>query len=196
MDAGSLVQRVGRLALDRVGSLGSRARGAREAARSVTIGRPQEEVHAFWRDPARVSQALGGFGVLTATGPDRVRWTLRARGGGSLEWDTRVVEERPGELLRWRSVEGAQVGGEASVELRPAPGDQGTEATLRLRVDPPADASGVAALAPLALSADVVVLRAVQRARALLEVGEAPTLEANPAGRRAAAPSRAGEVAG
>jgi uncharacterized membrane protein len=193
MDAASLVQKgvrsLGRAALDRVGSLGSRARDAADARRTVTIGRPPEEVFAFWRDPQRASQAFGGFGQLVATGPDRVRWSLRARDGGALEWETRVVEERPGELLRWLPVEGAAVDGEASVELRRAPGEQGTEATLHLRVAAPEGASATAALAPLALSADVVVLRAGRRAQALLEVGEAPTLEANPAGREAAAPA-------
>ncbi len=200
MDAASLVQKgvrgLGRAALGRVGSFGGRVRGAREARHAGTVGRPPDEVYAFWRDPQGLSRALGELGELSVTGPDRVRWRVRGRDGGTLEWDTQIVEDRPGELLRWRSVEGAAVTSEGGVELRPAPGGQGTEVTLHLRVDPPQGASPAMALAPLAVSVDVVVLRAVQRTRALIEVGEVPTLRGNPAGRGATAPGHVGEVAG
>jgi uncharacterized membrane protein len=193
MSAGSFLQRgvkeIGRAALDRVGALGGRVRNLREAQRSVTIGRAPEEVHAFFSDPQRLSPAFGHFAELTAAGPDRVRWRARGAQGETLEWDAQVVDERPGELLHWRSVEGAPVQSEGHLTFRLAPNEQGTEVTLRLRVDAPGE--GGEPSGPLALSADVIAIKGLYRAKALMETGEAPTLAHNPAARQHVAPGHA-----
>jgi uncharacterized membrane protein len=169
-----------RAALQRVGVLGSRLRDRADAARSVTVGRPLAEVEAFFREPEGLSRALGGFATLTPAEDGRTHWAVRGRDGSPLEWTMELVEDRPGELLRWRSPAGDA---ESWVRLRPAPHGLGTEVRLFLRLDARDGAP--------ALPAGVVVLRALRRAKALMEAGEAPTLERNPAARRATAPGHA-----
>lgn len=56
--------------------------------------------------------------------------------GQQLEWDAQIVEDQPGEHLRWASLAGADVPTEGDVSFRAAPGDRGTEVRLRLRFDP------------------------------------------------------------
>jgi uncharacterized membrane protein len=174
----------GRAALQRVGVLGSRLRDRADAARSVTVGRPAQEVEAFFREPEGLSRALANFATVTPAGDGRWHWAMRSREGGTLEWDMELAEDRPGELLRWRAT-GGDVDAESWVRLRPAPHDLGTEVRLYLRLDASEGAP--------ALPAGVVVLRALHRAKALMEAGEAPTLERNPAARRATAPGHADE---
>ena len=48
-----------------------------------------------------------------------------------------MVEDREGEALAWRSVEGADIEIEAKVQLRDAPGDRGTEVELIVAYKPP-----------------------------------------------------------
>ena len=190
MNPGAIMQRgvrgIGRLAAQRAGVLGTRVRNLHEAQHSVTVGRSPEEVYAFWRDPQQLSGAFGHFAELSASGPDRVHWRARSAAGETLEWDAQVVDEQPGRLLRWRSLDGSPVVSEGQVRFTPAPNDLGTEVTLRLCVDAPAGGPN-----PLALSADVIVIKAIRRAKALVETGEAPTLERNPAARPATAPGHA-----
>lgn len=63
-----------------------------------------------------------------------------------------------------------------ALELRPAPGDRGTE--LLVRVD---DARRVAAASPA--EARLLLLRALRRFKSLVESGEAPTIRGQPAAR-------------
>ena len=68
--------------------------------------------------------------------------------------------------------------------FRPAPGDRGTVVTLHLRFDPPGGTLGSAAvklLGPTPLH--VVVDGALRRFKSLIETGEIPTTERQPAAR-------------
>jgi uncharacterized membrane protein len=180
-----------RTALQRVGILGVPLRDLASAERSITIGRDPAEVEALFRDPERLSRVFGHFAQLRP-GPDgRTHWRVHGRDDAWLEWDAEPVDDRPGERLAWRSVPGAAVASDGEVRLRPAHAGLGTVATLRLRVEPPADASGTERLAPLPIPVGAVVLKALHRAKSLLETGEVPTLEGSPSARGNAAATTA-----
>lgn len=153
------------------------------AERSITIGKPADELHRLWRDPERLSQVMGRFAGVTSAGEDRLQWSLRGPLGRTLSWETEVVEEQPGEFLRWASVEGAPVVSEGSIRLRPAPADRGTEVTLRLWFDPPGPLPGGSATKVLGVVPDALVGTVLRRFKSLAEAGEIPTLERNPSGR-------------
>ena len=94
------------------------------------------------------------------------------------------MDDRPGEGIGWRSLPGATVSNEGSVRFRPASADRGAVATLRFRFDPPGGALGDAAVkllgtTPLDLAAD----GALRRFKSLVETGEIPTTERQPAAR-------------
>lgn len=156
---------------------------ATETERSITIGKPADELYEAWRDPERLTQIVGRVADASTESEDRVRWTARGPLGRDVTWETRIAEERPGEYLRWESVEGATVAGEGSVRFRPAPGDRGTEVTLRLRFDPPGGALGDTAMARLGVVPDALAMKALRRFKSLAETGEIPTLEGNPSAR-------------
>ncbi|QSQ21103.1 SRPBCC family protein [Pyxidicoccus parkwayensis] len=167
-------------------------RGAREEGvvtggtvmeRSITIQKPGHELYREWRVAENLSRVMGHFADVTRTGPDVLHWKVQGPFGRTFEWDSHVVEEQPGEFLRWESLKGAQVPNSGWVRFRPAPGDWGTVVTLRLFFSPP---GGTAADAAMKLFGEVptaLAARALRRFKSLVETGEIPTTNPNPAAR-------------
>ena len=105
--------------------------------KSITIGRPVEEVYAFWRDFSQLPQFMRHLESVTVIDERRSHWVAKAPAGKSVEWDAEMTEDRPNELIAWRSVEGSQVYNAGNVRFQRAPGDRGTEVRVELEYDPP-----------------------------------------------------------
>ncbi len=161
------------------------ATGAVETTRSVTIGAPPEDVYERWRDPETMSRLYGDLLEVSAQNEDRWRWTASGPLGASVSWDTRVVEDRPGERLRWESLGNAPVASEGSVRFREAPADRGTEVTFRFRFEPPGGAVGAAVTDRLEIVPESLAGVVLDRFKSLVETGELPSLESNPSARGA-----------
>lgn len=152
-------------------------------SRSITIGKPAEELYEAWRDPEQFSQVMGHFADVSESGEDRFRWTVHGLRGRDLTWETEVVEDEPDERLQWETPEDAMLPNEGSVRFEHAPGDQGTEVTLSVSFDPPGGLLGDAALKRLDVVPNALAGKALRRFKSLVECGEIPTLDRNPSGR-------------
>ncbi len=69
-------------------------------------------------------------------------WVSSGPADVTIEWDAEVVDDRPNELIAWKSVENADVENAGSVQFKPAPGDRGTEVKVVIAYNPPAGAVG------------------------------------------------------
>ncbi|MBW3552695.1 MAG: SRPBCC family protein [Gemmatimonadetes bacterium] len=148
--AGAMVAVLGAAALDlnaarRLGS-SSRAREVQtprdpirgiRVHKSMTIRRPVDEVYAFWRDFENLPRFMRHLETVEVLDGKRSRWKAKAPAGLSVSWEAVITEERPNELIAWRSAKGATVENAGVVWFRPAPGDRGTEIHVRLHYDPP-----------------------------------------------------------
>ena len=155
-----------------------------ELQRSLTIELPRDEVYRRWRDARSQPEIWGHFAALTDATEAGAHWRVDAPLGRTLEWDTRIVEERDGELIRWEST-GGNLPNEGTIELRDAPGDFGTEITLRMRFDPPGGPLGDVATRLFDDPAKLVLAKALRRFKSLVESGEIPSTEHDPSGRDA-----------
>lgn len=151
--------------------------------RSITVGAPADELSEYWRDPEQLTRLVGSVADVTDAGEDRHRWEVQPPRGPNVAWETEIVEDRPGELLRWESVEGATIATEGTVRFRPAAGDRGTEVTLELDFDPPGGEIGNAVVQRLGIVPEAIAGNALDRFKSLVETGEIPTLERNPSAR-------------
>jgi uncharacterized membrane protein len=156
---------------------------ALKVERYITIGKPADELYRLWREPQILSRIMGPFAKVTAINENRQHWVVRSPSGHSVEWDAQIMEEQPGELLRWESLAGAELPNEGSVHFRPAPAAWGTEVALRLRFHPPGGALGASAMRLLGVVPRTMVTQALRRFKSLVETGEIPTLEHNPSAR-------------
>lgn len=159
---------------------------APKVERSITIEKPADELYRFWREPQKLSQIMGNFAEVTAVSDNRAHWQVHGPFGRNMEWDTQIVEDRPGQILRWESLEGAPLPNEGTLRFRPAPGDWGTEAMLCLRFDPPGGALGNRAMQRLNIVPRILADKVLRRFKSLAETGEIPTLAYNPSARAGA----------
>ncbi len=111
-------------------------------AQTVTILRPVDEVYAFWRDFENLPRFMRHLESVHVLDERRSHWVTRAPAGRTVEWDAEIVEDRPNELISWRSLDGSDVDNAGTVRFRRAPGDRGTEVLVELRYDPPAGKLG------------------------------------------------------
>lgn len=151
--------------------------------RSITIQKPGHELYRAWRLAENLSRVMGHFADVTTVGPDLQHWKVHGPMGKTFEWDSHVVEEHPGEFLRWESLKGAELPNEGQVRFRPAPADWGTVVTLRFRFSPPGGALGEAARKLLGDAPTVLAHKALKRFKSLVETGEIATTDHNPAAR-------------
>ena len=93
-------------------------------------------------------------------------------GGTSVEWDAEVTQDRPNELIAWRSLPGADVENEGSVQFERAPGGRGTLVRVNLRYDPPGGALGKAIATVMNTEPGQQVGDDLRRFKQLLETGE------------------------
>ena len=108
---------------------------------SVTILRSPEELYAFWRNFGNLPRVMRHLQSVTETHSGQSHWV--AKGPlGNVEWDAKLIMDRPNEVISWRSLEGADVDTSGSVHFRPAPANRGTEVRVALSYNPPAGRIG------------------------------------------------------
>jgi uncharacterized membrane protein len=104
---------------------------------AITVYRPGEEVYRFWRNFENLPRFMDHLESVHETGERTSHWRAKAPADVSIEWDAEIVEERPNELIVWRSLPGADVENAGSVRFRKAPGNRGTEIILSVNYSPP-----------------------------------------------------------
>jgi uncharacterized membrane protein len=124
-------------------SEGGRAKkGTTQVKNSLIINRPPEELYRYWRNFENLPEIMHHLESVKVKGDGRSHWVAKAPAGTSVEWDAEVTEDRPNELIAWRSLEGSDVDNSGSVRFEPAPGNRGTIVKVEINYTPPGGALG------------------------------------------------------
>jgi uncharacterized membrane protein len=142
-------------------------------ARAVTINRPAADLYAYWRDLSNLPTFMDNVVSITPNG-DRSHWVVKAPAGKTVEWDARITEDRPNELLAWVSEEGADVANSGRIEFRDA-GARGTVVTATIAYDPPAGIVGKLVAKMFQREPAIQARRDLRRFKQLMETGEIAT---------------------
>jgi uncharacterized membrane protein len=162
---------------------GARGAGVIRIAQSVTINRSPEEIYRFWRDLQNLPRFMKHLESVQATGDKRSHWVAKAPAGRTVEWDAEITEDRPNELIAWRSLEGADVDSVGYVRFERAPGGRGAIVKVEMRYSPPAGRFGATVAKLLGVGPEWKIKDDLRRFKQLMEVGEIITTEGQPAGR-------------
>jgi uncharacterized membrane protein len=139
---------------------------------AVTVARPVSEVYGFWRNFENLSRFMSHLESVQVLDDRKSHWTAIGPAGMRLEWDAETVEDRPNELISWRSLPGGSVETAGYVRFKPAPGDRGTEIVVEMRYDPPGGVVGATIAKLFGESGQEVVTRDLLAFKNVLEVGE------------------------
>ncbi|MGI9041862.1 MAG: SRPBCC family protein [Gemmatimonadales bacterium] len=138
----------------------------------ITVNRSPEEVYTFWRDFENLPLFMEHLESVQVTDDRRSRWKAKAPAGTTVEWDAEITEDRPNELIAWRSVQDADVPNFGSVRFSPAPGGAGTEIKVELRYDPPGGALGAIVAKLFGEEPNQQVKGDLRRFKQVMELGE------------------------
>jgi uncharacterized membrane protein len=153
-----------------------------KVTRAITIRKTAAELYAFWRDLPNLTRVIKHPVSIIATSRDESHWVVSAPGGKQVQWDAIIIKDEPNHLISWRSREGGDVANAGSVWFEPAPTDEGTEVKVSMQYDPPAGKLGAFVAKLTRDAAGSQVGDALRRLKALLEVGEIPTIDGQSVG--------------
>lgn len=120
----------------------SAKRGTTQVKNSLIINRAPEELYQYWHNFENLPNIMRHLESVKVKGEGRSHWVAKAPAGTSVEWDAEITEDRPNELIAWRSLEGSDVENSGSVRFETAPGNRGTIVKVEINYTPPGGALG------------------------------------------------------
>lgn len=96
---------------------------------AITIDASREALYAYWRRLENMPTIMDHVREVEVIDDVRARWTGSGPRDTTIRWDTEIVEDRPGELIAWRTV-GGPFESSGSVRFLVAPGGRGTEVVV------------------------------------------------------------------
>lgn len=156
--------------------------GSLRARTSLTVNRPAEEVYRQWRDLEKLPEFMAHLESVQTTGNGRSHWVARAPAGRTVEWDAEIVDERPNELIAWRSVDRATVPNAGRVVLAPARDGRATEMIVELEYHPPGGRVGKAVATLLGEDPQQQLRDDLRRFKQVIETGEVVRSDGSPDG--------------
>ncbi len=104
--------------------------------KSIVIDKSPEELYNFWRDFENLPRFMDHLESVNSVGFNRWHWVVKGPVGIRPEWDAEIYNEKPNELIAWRSLDGT-VTNAGSVRFEPAPGEPGTQVKVVLNYNAP-----------------------------------------------------------
>ena len=150
--------------------------------KTVTVGKPKQEIYDFWRDFTRFPQFMDNVRSVEKLDEKRSRWTIEAPAGTKVELVTRITEDRRGETIAWESEPESQIATQGRVDFLDAAPGRGTMVRLTMTYDPPGGIIGRGIAKLLQREPQVQARRDLRRFKQLIETGEVTT-NASPSGR-------------
>jgi len=145
----------------------------------TAVNRPAEQLYELWRDFDGLPRFMSHLVSVRQDGTHS-HWIARGPAGLTVEWDAEIINQEPGRLIAWRSLEGSQVRTAGSVHFMPLPGDRGTEVRVTLKYDPPAGKLGGWLAWLFGADPGRQIREDLRRFKALAEAGEIPTTQGQP----------------
>src|SRR5205085_1495875 len=80
-------------------------RRAIKIEREIVIERSPQELYEFWRKLENLPRVMRHLLSVQETPNGRSHWVAKAPAGTIVEWDARIINDIPNELIAWQSLE-------------------------------------------------------------------------------------------
>jgi uncharacterized membrane protein len=145
--------------------------------KTIRIQCSPEDLFRFWRNFDNLPRIMKHLRSVTTKAGNRSHWVADAPLGRTVEWDAEIINERPNEVIGWRSLEGADVDSAGSVHFTRAPGGW-TDVRVVLKYEPPAGRLGAALASLFGESPERQIEEDLRRFKQMMETE--PTAAAGP----------------
>lgn len=149
--------------------------------KSITINKPAEELYRFWREFENLPQFMRNLESVSPVGLDRWHWVAKGPLGTSVEWDAEIYNEKPNELIAWRSLEGADITNAGSVRFTPSA--RGTQVKVNLNYNAPGGKVSALIAKLFGQEPGQMIEDDLRRLKLVLETGETTAVEGQSSGR-------------
>lgn len=139
---------------------------------ALTINRPASDLYQFWRRFDELPRFMDHLVSVRSLDRRFSHWIAKAPAGRTVEWDAEVINDLPGELIGWRTLDGADVVSAGSVRFKEAPDGEGTEVRVHLQYEPPAGKAGATIAWLLGYEPSQTIREDLGRFKTLMESGE------------------------
>lgn len=174
---------------DHVWRRGTKLYDADVVGNTVTIGRPANDLYGEWRDFTRFPRFMENVERVEKIDAKRSRWTIKAPAGSSVELVTRIIEDKAGKSIAWKSEPESEIETEGRVEFIEAPAERGTYVRLVQHYTPPGGIVGKGIAKLFQREPKIQARRDLKRFKSLMETGEVAT-NASPSGRKSESPTQ------
>ena len=148
------------------------ADGALHAKKSITVNRSPDEVYRFWHNFENLPRFMNHLESVRIIDEKRSHWVAKGPASMRVEWDAEVINDKPNELIAWRSLEGAEVDNSGMVRFERAPGGRGTIVRVELYYDPPGGVIGATIAKLFGEEPEQQLQDDLRRFKQIMEVGE------------------------
>ncbi|MCQ4294204.1 SRPBCC family protein [Pseudomonas stutzeri] len=153
---------------------------ARALSKSITVNRPRDEVYRYWRDFSNMPTFMEFIEQVEARDDHHAHWVARVpMMDKTIEWDTYIAEDVPGERLAWMSEADAPVRNLGWVTFRDAPNGSGTEIHAVIAHEVPGGRLGYALARGVSKLTGFKAEQDLRRFKQLMETGEISTGQMN-----------------
>ena len=167
----------------RSGEAAEHSASGREIKHSVTIERSADDLYQFWRNIENAPRFMLDVDSVQRTDDRTSHWVTKGPLGSTLEWDSQLIHDAPGQLIGWETLPGSDIVQTGSVRFTPATGGRGTVVTLEIHYEPPAGVVGLTVARLLGKNPDHNAREDLRRFKQLMEAGELATVDGQPSGR-------------
>lgn len=150
--------------------------------KAIVIDKSPEELFSFWRRFENLPRFMKHLKSVSCSGLNSSHWEAEGPGGKLVEWDAEIYNEKPNELIAWRSLEGADIVNAGSVRFKSL-GVRGTEVRVVLNYNVPGGKVSALLAKLFGSEPGQMIADDLRRLKQILETGEAATTEGQTSGR-------------
>jgi uncharacterized membrane protein len=144
---------------------------------SVTINRSPQELYSFWRRFENLPRFMTHIESVTQKGDNLWHWVVKTSKGKELEWDSRIIEDKPNQMISWQSLDDADMDNAGSVWFTPAADGRGTVVKVAMKYSPPGGKVGAWLATISGDRAEQNFAEELLRFKSLMETGAVSTTE-------------------
>ncbi len=157
--------------------------GAVHYETSITINRSVDELYAYWRNFENLPKFMSHLIAVQVTDPTHSHWVAKGPAGTQIEWDAEIISDMPGQVIAWKSLEGADVDNAGSVRFERATGGRGTVVRVNMQYRTMAGTVGAMFAKVLGQAPEKQIKVDLLRFKQVVETGEVAKTEGQSAGR-------------